>query len=336
MANAVGMETKNGLETPPDAAQAAFGHPAPETSHWLVLRKRAVMFGTAALASLGVAWKYMNQPENAEHFLPTVHRVATVDNIQKFGSWNMHGEAAERTQQIRQLARSQDLDALALQEVSQSDVAPIEQAMPEWHIVYKLADKKQHILEGGYGNMILTRQPPRDIQSRTFKGTSLGTTATRTVAGAGEDLIDGNANLANTRNGLQENRAAVAETIRLYSSGKLIDVRLATAHLAGHLDPHLHQRQLSGLLAFLKENTKPDRPTIFMGDLNAGSTEVIPAFASIGFVSPDTGGTSVTSGRTIDHVAYYVSDGLGLAKVSVLKNPKTDHYPLVAEWDLKP
>jgi endonuclease/exonuclease/phosphatase family metal-dependent hydrolase len=325
------METNTGLEIPPDTRGDMFGEQPARSHSW---RKRVMMTGVAALAALGVGWKYLERPEGVEHIKPLVHRVAIIDNILKVGSWNMHGQAAERAGQIHKLASG--LDALALQEVARNDIPILEEAMPEYHIAYKVADKKQHILEGGYGDAIITRQEPRDLDARIFKGTSLATTATRTVAGVATDIIDGNTGLTNTRDGMQENRAAVAETIKVYSSGKLIDVRLITAHLASHLDPGVHDRQLNGLLKYVKANTKPGRPTVFMGDLNAGSTEIIPAFASIGFVSPDTAATSVTSKRTIDHLAYYVTAGLGLAKTKVLPDPRTDHYPLEAEWDLKP
>jgi endonuclease/exonuclease/phosphatase family metal-dependent hydrolase len=325
------VETKNGLEMSPDAAEFAFGEQRHGGHSW---RNRALAVGITAVAALGVAWKYMEAPEGVEHIAPAVHKVAIIDNILKVGSWNMHGQAAERAGQIHKLASG--LDALALQEVAHDDIAALKEEMPEYHIEYKVADKKQHVLDGGLGNAWLTIQKPKDVKSLVMKGTSLETTTTRTIAGVATDIIQGDTGLTSTRDGMQEDRAALAETIKVYNSGKLIDVRLITTHLSSHLDLSIHQRQLSQVLKFIKSNEKSGRPTVVMGDFNAGSREIVDAFSTVGLVSQDTPGTSVTSKRTIDHAGYFMAHILPLAKISVPHDLKTDHYPLLAEWSLSP
>lgn len=147
------------------------------------------------------------------------------------------------------------------------------------------------------------------------------------------DLINGDTSFARSREGLEENRAAVAVTGKAFNGEEEKDVRLITTHIAR--SPEVHDDQLNQTIDFIKDNTKDGRPTIFCGDLNGLPPEIRIAFSKMsGFITERTTRTSVNNDRTLDYCTYNEAGVLGLGNVEVVYGFKTDHYPLVASWSL--
>lgn len=289
--------------------------------------------GFVSLVGLGV-YQHFNQSGEYEHLEPTKNQYVQIDNNMRIGSWNMRGQARTRWRQISGLINDYDLDAMALQEVTADDINTLHKHLRAFHIVFVEADSKQHILDGGYGDALITSQDPQNIQTRSFPGTPLLKSVIGAAEGLGQDIASGDTSFYYTKQGMQENRAAVAETIKVATDGKLVDARIMTSHIAG-VRPE-HKTQLHQLLDFIQDNESADRLTVFCGDMNTSSTQAIPAFANIRMVSPQTGPTSVDGGGTIDHCAYYYGGQPGVAHVQVLNKPTTDHRPLIFTLALKP
>jgi exonuclease III len=258
-------------------------------------------------------------------------------------SLNMHDETASKLNMLAKMIKQEDCDPVALQEVNKHDMDLLGTYFPEFNITTVVADAiKQQPNKGGYGNVLMTRQEPRDIKRLSIKGTPLDKGV---LAAAGKllpNITAANA-WASASEALQEDRGAEAMTISVEENGKKEDLRVITSHIAGfHINgqPDInlwkqHKEQFARLLTFIKDNTEKDRPTVFCGDLNAVNEEVVPAFANISFVVPTEGvdETLVDTGEVIDHCAVYDAGVLGLGQVSVLKRFKTDHYALKLTTD---
>ncbi len=322
----------------PEAVSAAVGLIPAERSRRQTIKRAVTAAGLVAVAAYGV-WQEMSQSGEYE-YLPAAKQThnQSQDHF-RMASWNMHGQAASRSSQIAKLIKNHHLDALALQEVTGNDVKKLHDRLPNLNETFVLADLKQHPLDNGYGNAILSVEKPYDIKTRPLGGYGFFESAIGAVGGFADGLLSSDANastvMSSTSNGVQETRAAIAETIKISYDHKTIPVELVTTHISGHIDRALHKRQFSQFIDFTKKNTEDDRPTVAIGDLNAEKQEVVPAFANIGFITPLTGITTVDNVKDIDHVAYTVGSDFDLCSAYVLKSPKTDHYPIVVDCPIK-
>src|SRR5581483_5597493 len=282
--------------------------------------------GLATIAGLGLtAWKFLDNSGKYEHFKPTIERPVQIDGSEHIISWNIAGQAARRQKQIRTLAKRYNADVVMLQEVDTDDAARLHHDFPSWHIIYALADQKQHVTQGGYGNVIMTRQEPTDIKTRSFSGTSFVDSTVGTITGFTADVANLDTALTATKNGWQERRVAVAETTKVLSQDKLTDIRTVDVHISGNSS--VHTRQLSEAMDFIKSNLNPAEPLVTCGDFNTKPpAEVTAAFARIGMITPVKQG--INSDYNGDYCAYYIADEPTLARVRVLNDFKTDHYPL--------
>jgi exonuclease III len=258
-------------------------------------------------------------------------------------SLNMHDETANRLGMLAKMIKQEDCDPIALQEVNKDDMDLLGQYFPEFNIVTVVADAiKQQLNNGGYGNVLMTRQEPKDVKRISIKGTPLDKGLLSAAGKILPNITVADA-WASAGKALQEDRGAVAMTIKVDDDGKEKDLRVITSHIAGfningQPDFNLwkqHNEQLAKLLGFIKDNTQEARPTVFCGDLNASKEEVVPAFANIGYVVPTDGveETLVDTGEVIDHCAVHDAGVLGLGQVEVLKRFKTDHYALKLTTD---
>lgn len=292
--------------------------------------------GVLALGGVKEAWDRIVNTSGEYTLVSPRHTVPQfIDGRHVVGDWNMHDETAARTDQIRVLAERHELDVIALQEVSADDARALSDELPDWYVAFVMGDRKQRPLEGGYGDVLMSRQKPEDIATASINGTSMVDSAIRAANGLFDDIAEaattGAVDLRHTKDGMQEYRAAIAFTVKVRDgNGELKDVRMMTGHIAHN--EVVHAKQLQELMEFIKDNVKHGRPTIFCGDLNALPEEVILKFAELGFIVPETRHTSL-SHKTIDYCAYDPEDVLGLGRVTVLKQPRTDHFQLIGEWN---
>ncbi|HSW85454.1 MAG TPA: endonuclease/exonuclease/phosphatase family protein [Candidatus Saccharimonadales bacterium] len=285
----------------------------------------AVVIGASGFA----AWKLLNKSGEYQHFQPTVAEKAPVDNVERIISWNMEGQTDERIDQLHVLVKNADV--VMLQEVSTADAKILHKDFPAWHIVYALADQKQHWTQGGYGDVQMSRQDPKNIETRSIAGTSLTDTAVRTVAGLPSDVVNLNPNLDSTKAGWQEQRVVEAETTKVRNSGKLIDIRTINVHISGNNS--VHTRQLDDAMDFVKGNWKSDEPMVVCGDFNGGAASITSDFVDSRMVTPAKEGEF--SGYNGDFCAYNMAGHLSLARVKVSSEFFTDHYPLKFSWKLR-
>lgn len=93
---------------------------------------------------------------------------------------------------------------------------------------------------------------------------------------------------------------------------------------------------MAQLLDFTQDNRRKNTALIVAGDLNAGPLEVIPGFAKLGMITPQTNSTSVTKDQTLDYYSYEEANILGIARATVPDQPATDHRPVVVSWPMRP
>lgn len=298
------------------------------------LKRELKVFTALGAVTIGGFFGYRVLTDNSGEYRihePTVPKEFAIDNQHVMLSWNMHSETPKHLQEIKGLINQNELDVITLQEVNARDVAYLNANIPDWYITHIVADDNAKLNVKGFGNAIMSRQEPKDIEVLTINGTTFDETISRTVKGAIEDFVQTETSLKNTKSGRQEKRAALALTVKVREgqSDNLQDVRIITSHIAGKLV--VHQEQFEKLMQFIEENHQDSRPTIFCGDLNSIPKNVIPRFAELGFITPETDGTSV-NGAVIDYCSYDEERTLGLGRVAVLDDYKTDHHPLLARW----
>ncbi len=297
-----------------------------EKSHKIRKGITVVLIGGLSIA----AWQLFDKSGDVEKIEPIHPKQQEIDETHRQLSWNMHNEAAKRWRQINTLIQEKDLDVAVLQEVSRKDFKKLASRLPDFYVTYAMADAKSKPDEGGYGNLIISKQKPRDVKGLSLTGSKFLSGVVHTVTGLTQDAAYANTKLSQTGKGFQADRSALAMTLSVRRGEELEDVRVITSHIAG--DERVHDEQFSDLLDFVRKETAPNRPTVFCGDLNSTPENVIPNFAELGFITPETGGTwTGPSNRTIDYCAYKPNEVFGLGKVAILPE-KTDHYALLGTW----
>lgn len=293
-------------------------------------RKYAAVGSVVVALAFGI-WKYLDQSGEIEGYTPDKPVPAAIDNELSVGSWNMRHETAERVGQIAKVIKHGKLDVMALQEVSGNDLDDLAERFPGWHVRSVVTDLAARPLEGGGHNVFMSRQSPKDVETRSLEGTSVLSSIAGVITGLGVDVANADTSFEETKSGRQEERAAIAMTIKVRQGEDLRELDIITSHISG--EPRVHEDQREKLMDFIDDNRDKGRPAIFCGDLNSGPDEVIPDMAELGFITPQTGRTA-TGNKTIDYCSYYEADILGLGDVAVLPNPKTDHYPIIASWKI--
>lgn len=298
--------------------------------------KRAIL----ALGAIGVASVFMLAPslEESGSFSqtgPASPRAGEIDRKHVQLSWNMHNETKERSKQIKNLIEANDVDAALLQEVSKDDFEYLAKRMADYYSTFVMADNMSNPRDGGFGNVIITKQKPRDIKTTSMDGPGFLSGIIYTIPGLRQDVAQAKTNFENTKKPWKSDRSSVALTIDVGQGNKTTDLRIINSHIDG--DQRVHAKQFSKLTAFIKNQSKKGRPTIFCGDLNSSPDAVIPAMTEIGLITPQTDPTQIPpESKVLDYCSYTTSNILGLAEVNVLRKPHTDHYPLISEWDLLP
>lgn len=292
------------------------------------LRRKIAVVGAAALALFAgnFVWNKLDNAGDVSSYGPTQPINPVIDNVLRAGSWNMHNELSARFDDIREILDGHKLDVLALQEVGANDARKLQYEFPDWYTTFVMADSKVEPLEGGYGNVLMSRQKPENISSTVIDGTSMSDSVVRFFSGLGVDMAQANTALTRAKEGVQEDRASVAITIKIQSGSEQRDVRVITGHISAHHD--FHEKQLQEQMEFVRENVKDGRPLVFLGDMNSSPSEFIPEAADIGMITPETAETSL-SGRVIDYASYRTEGVLELAKVTIEPRYTTDHRLLI-------
>lgn len=188
------VERRIGLgDEPPTAA-------TPNRLAWVM---RRALIGAAAVVMAGFAWQSNERSGYVEQSGPVVEQPRQQHNGFRMATWNMHNEAEYRYAQLERLARHFKLDAIALQEVTHDDAETLRWRLSDWHQTYVYGDGNQRVLEGGFGNLLLTRAKPRDIKTRSFPGTSTLDTISRTVTGAADDVVEADPDFSQLKDGRQ-------------------------------------------------------------------------------------------------------------------------------------
>lgn len=303
-------------------------------------RFRRVVMGTLSILAISGFISGFNSDDSGEvttnypsRSFPTFVQADGRFNIL---SWNMHNQTSKRRSQLKNLISRYSLDALNLQEVSATDKKKVVKSFPDWYVTYSVADKRTKAFSGGYGNVIMTRQKPRDIRSRSFKGTELANTLGRTMKGVATDTAlatTGDADFSETRKrAYEENRSALSLTVSEKIGNSTQDIRLINTHLGVLSD--INSLQFDSLLEFVADNDPKDIPAVICGDLNREPEDVVPSLAKEQFITPVTNNTAENNTKTLDYCSYSTDGYLGMGEVWALGSPKTDHSPLIGSWAL--
>jgi endonuclease/exonuclease/phosphatase family metal-dependent hydrolase len=314
------------------------------------LRKKLLLGAVALVTAAGAAFAVIqpfDKTGKVSSYEPANPLPPNIDDTFRVASWNMHSDTTEHVGKIKEIIKEYDTDVMALQEVQPEEVQKLAGNFPRWHLSYVIADGRSKPAGGGnHANVLMTRQPPQDVKAVKIEGSGNVESVWERLEGfvidaaSARDYVSGDPeqaeneepdieSLKNTRNKVQEHRAALAVTIKAGKQDKR-DVRIITGHIAGLKTVHDGQREQ--LIKFIKDNDKDGRPTVFCGDLNASQREIIPKFARLGGFIVDRTSSTSDSGKTLDYCAYNEAGFLGLGDTKVLKKYMTDHHPIVTRW----
>jgi exonuclease III len=274
---------------------------------------------TFTVGAGGIAWHMLND-DNGEtiEYPATVSEHPKIDSELVIASYNAEGIAAEEHKRIERLFKEEHVDALAMQEVTANDASILHAYLPDKNIVVVKASGTQHAFDGGYVDLWITNQPPKNIEAKSIQGTGYFETLFRGAGLVGQDVAsaatlhqDG-LSLNNTSEALEEGRAALKIEIPVLYKDKLVDVVLITGHIAGRksYDYKTHDRQYGEYRQYAAENVKKGRPIFEVGDENElndkaremWTEQTSPAFSTTD-VDPNSPPTS-DGGKAIDRAAY--------------------------------
>jgi exonuclease III len=299
--------------------------------------------GLAMLSGFGFAVKNEFKGSDTKNLIPP-DVIAYPDDLinpeTHIVSWNVQGKAAKLSRRIERIAINRGADAVFLQEVKRRDVQKLHENMPGWFVKFGLAERIQH---GGYGNVIMTRQKPEDIQTATFNGTSAPKAIFGTTLGVIKDVARDpvNPSFNETKDAWQETRGAIALTIKVRVADKLVNERLVTSHIAppGRRDEHgqkeeIHIAQREELENFIGDNKKKGRPLIVFGDFNAHAEEITTRFRPLELSALVPSESTMVRRQDINDFGVADDEGvLGSGETTVLKTKGSDHWPVLVEFD---
>jgi hypothetical protein len=277
---------------------------------------------TAGLSVFAGAWDSLDGSGQYEHFYPSKQQVDPITNQVTILSENEHGIAAQKAPALRRAINRYHANYVLLQEVTTDDAAKLHRDFPSWHVLYVLADRREHYADGGYGNVMMSLQGPHQVTTKTIPGISETQTATRLLEAGPADAASG----AFSFTAWQENRAAIAMTTQATYGDKTIDIRIIDGHIS---DKQVtHKQQLREFTSFIGHNTKPGRPTFVCADFNGRKHEIHQALAKYGFVTPKKHSTRNTHNG--DFCAINTGGLAATMHVEMITDFHTDHYPNLA------
>lgn len=303
----------------------------------IITPKRILAVG-AAIVALGLAaHESYDRSGEITSYDPIKKGSHLVDNKLNILNWNMHNETSEKYKEIKAIVREENIDVVALQEVSANDAKGLSKYFPGAYIKFAMADAKSKLIDGGYGNVLMTFQEQKDVEAASIDGNFVGEAAisatTGFVADASELAQGQSHSFRHMKDATQEDRSALASTIQVQQRDGLADVRIMTGHV-GSPDDELHEEQYDKLRDFVRVNAEESEAAVFCGDINLGPERVIPSLLRIGFYAHQTARTTL-SGVNTDYCAYYPGSTFGSGEVTVLGN-HTDHFALVGSWKTTP
>lgn len=303
---------------------------------WARIRLQAAIFlGTAILAVSG--GKVIAGGESGDvHTHKAVGNIPTeIDNEFKMASWNVQRRAEHLADEIDEIAENEDLDVFALQEVEPAGIEALEAELPDWNITVDPVRPKPEVLHENLSNALITKQEQRNIKTQDIEGTPIAKSAGGVAMAVVSNVPDLLRSYNDAASAIQENRSVVAATIKVRDGDNLRDIRPATTHISGN--KIVHPQHLRELMEFADKELK-DTASVICGDINTGMGEFNAEFSSAGFAVPlNESQPTSTSGRTIDHCAYFVGRTnkiTSLGRIRVLSNYQTDHHPIVFSLNL--
>lgn len=298
-------------------------------------RVRRAIAGLAicSVAGAGVAgFGYLDKSGEVTAYPAVEHQLDIQDNNLRIDSENMQNKVIVKANDIKKLLQERDPDVLVMQEVNYDDASLLPEYFPEMHIYYGLADTKQQPLSGGYGDVIMSKEPLKDVKSVPIPGDSAPEYLSNLATGLGKDtistIINQNPTLKHSRSRVSENREALSGTLTVQVGDEEQNIRIVTSHIAAAKagNEHkirLHEAQLNKLLSTLAHSGDK---VAFCGDENTEPPELAQRIANIKFIGLwPRKRTSLNNNVIIDGCA---TRGIGLGYVHRLIKYKTDHYAI--------
>lgn len=296
--------------------------------------RRIGAIGLAAASLAFAAYQSYDKSGDVTSYGPIKKGTELIDNEFNVLNWNMHNETSEKYSEIRDIIQKHDVDIATLQEVSAKDAKGLHRQFPTAQVRFAMADAKMKVLEGGFGNVIMSFQEQKDVSAIAIKGNSIPDAAVKTAGGIVIDAINLDASLKKTKDATQEDRSAVASTVQVQNGNKLANVRVITGHV-GSPNPELHETQYAAFRKFVEDNIEENQATVMCGDINMNESVVISDYLHSGIYIHDTRRPTGIAGSTLDHCGYRPGGVLDYGEVRVLPN-HTDHYALLGSWTASP
>ncbi len=308
---------------------------------WLATIALVTAMGGAAKAGYELD-SYMGESGTTqllEPLKPTKQPV-NVDNELIVINWNMHGEIKykERRDDLAKLVETEKPDVLLLQETTAADPERLQRLFKKASVYFMLADKKQEIASGGFGQtmVVLGQYGLKKLPTKSLSGKSTLATVTSTTEGLIKDVAQGDGDMENAREAMRENRVIGGLVLKGWDGYKLQDIQVMTTHIGGQKDVQSHQ--YPDALNYLKDRRKKEVPSVVCGDFNTRPDPAIDDLKNAGYYADKTEPTAVdryNNPMTIDFCATDAAGKLGLTETTVLKKYTTDHSALKFKVKIK-
>ena len=303
-----------------------------QTKHHLPGWQRPVAIGAAFLA-MGAGYKTLSDKSGEVTVQqPAIELEANIDSHFNIVNLNSHKHIMRNTAELEEIMQDADADAVMLQEVMTKDASRLANRFPTWYVSHVIGERLlQQPESGGYGNVIMTRQKPTDIKSRSIKVNPI----TDKIRNAAVEVLDNVARadmpIPNFDRLFEERRATLAMTNKvLTGNNTLKDIRIMTTHISG-VEPVASQ-QMDVIEEEVTNEIKKGRPLVLCADLNKIPSVVKPRFEKLGFTIPPTKYTIRKSKVVIDYCMYRTEGVLGKAEVKTGFSDMSDHNRLVARF----
>lgn len=294
------------------------------------------LVGTVTALGWGAKMLSNGNAGDVNSYAPEKPTTPLVDNKITFVSWNMHNETRSRHKDLKEIADTYHPDVIALQEVNARDAMGLRREFSNWYINFVLASATTKLNDGGYGNVLLTQQEPKDVDSLAMSGNSYLSKGWESIKGLFGDTVNADTSFRRTAEGTQEDRSAISEVIQVSTDEGLKPVRIATAHVGGDplIGPKIHKDQFNKLKNWLFRSDKTEEATVLCMDSNGSLENTTFDFAEEGYITPVVEGTTVPKrkgdkGKAIDQCSYKPNNILHLSKVQVLRKYATDHFAIL-------
>lgn len=296
----------------------------------------ATFMATVCLGAGGLVYNALTDDDSGRvtSYAPKQHKTPVIDGDFRAFMWNVHGEMRKKGNDIHEADKTLDADVMFFTEASHGDAKWLREEFPDKYVYFVKSTNDHKSNEGGFGNVLMTSQEPKDIDSLSMPGNSAESKAISTLWGFGNDVVRRDTSFRRAADGTQESRSAISAILEVRDKqGDLRDVRFIGTHINGDpiIGPKTHDSQFNRLKDWTIDGEEDEQATVLCMDSNQSLERTTFEFAEEGYITPPIEKTTVPKnksdkGKALDQCVYKPQDILRLSRMQVLKQFASDHF----------